>query len=128
MKRFHVFSRVTCVEHFRCAGMASEAEFVEAFGEDADMLTSPMYSRANLLDKCLRSCTHPWRARLSCAAIRHCYQIDGTFLGLCADRDRGHGFTWRKRRNAHEYFNIKHTSNILQNNFKTRVNILKYIL
>ena len=53
--------------------MASEAEFVEAFGEDADYVDVPedVLDGESLLDKCLASCKYhsarkisvPWRGQ-----------------------------------------------------------------
>ena len=47
--------------------MASEAEFVEAFGEDADYVDVPedVLEGESFLDKCLRSCTRHSARKIS---------------------------------------------------------------
>ena len=83
------------------------------------MLTSPrMYSRANLSWTSVYVRAHATRRARSqlCGAIRHCYQIDGTFLGLCAEsRPRRSWFHMAEEGEMR----TKRTSNILQTYFKT---------
>ena len=127
---FHVFSRVfTCVFCRRAYPNApawrAKPSSLRRSARTLTMLTSPrMYSRANLSWTSVYVRAHATRRARSqlCGAIRHCYQIDGTFLGLCAEsRPRR---SWFHMAEVGE-MRTKHTSNILQTCFKHASNILQ---
>ena len=129
-KRFHVFSRVfTCVFSRRAFPNApawrAKPSSLRRSARTLTMLTSPrMYSRANLSWTSVYVRAHATRRARSqlCGAIRHCYQIDGTFLGLCAEsRPRRSWFHMAEEGEMR----TKHTSNILQTCFKHASNILQ---
>ena len=121
---FHVFSRVfTCVFSRRAFPNApawrAKPSSLRRSARTLTMLTSPrMYSRANLSWTSVYVRAHATRRARSqlCGAIRHCYQIDGTFQGLCAESQPRR--SWFHIEGEGE-MRTKHTSKSLQSNFKT---------